>query len=491
MRNLKTALFAGAAALAFVTAADAAHPDSSGNSSQGASQSADEAKIQQLEQSIQDLNAQVQDLKRSTADQYSDLQKTASANNNGGVKVSINNGRPTISGPDFSFSLRSLVQYDTAYYGQGALPAGTDFSSGNNFRRARFGFDGTAFGDWSYTFIYDFGGSGTEGSTIASAYLQYNGLGPVHIRAGAFPPPESLDDATSAADLLFLERAQPADLARSVAGADGRDAASIFYYDDNAFASASYTGGVVGDAANFDEQQAFVGKLAYRFNFGENENLVLGGDVTDVFKFSDAAAGGNSPTPLRLRERPELNVDSESIRLIDTGSITADSYTEFGLEAAGNLKSIYGQGGYFHYEVDRHQPTTLPDPSFHGWYAQASWVLTGESKVYHPELGAYGSPKPAQNFTFDKGGLGAWEVAARYSDLDLNYNPGLAGFATPVGGIRGGDQRIWSAGINWYPNQILRFMLDYQHVNVSRLSSTGTGLDGTLDDVSLRLQFAL
>jgi len=133
----------------------------------------------------------------------------------------------------------------------------------------------------------------------------------------------------------------------------------------------------------------------------------------------------------------------------------------------------------------------LADPDFNGWYVQASWVLTGESKKYKPEIGAYGIPKPAENFTLDKGGLGAWELAARYSDLNLNYNEGKAGLATPTGGIRGGDQRIWSAGLNWYPNQVLRFMLDYQHVDVSRLSSTGGNLDARLDDVSLRLQIAL
>ena len=480
MRKFVTVLLAGSASIAMIGAAEA------GASDRNPAQEANDAKLQQLQQDIQDLNAQVQDLKRSSSDQYSDLQKQAKS----GVKVSINNGRPTISDGDFSLALRALVQYDSAYYGQGKLPAGTDFSSGNDFRRARFGFDGTAFGDWSYTFIYDFGGSGTEGSTIASAYIQYNGLGPVHIKAGAFPPPESLDDATSAGDLLFLERSQPGDVARSMAGADGRDAATIFYYDDNAFAAASYTGGVVGDAANFDEQQAAVGKLAYRFNFGEDTNLVFGADATNIFKFADAAAGGNSPTPVRFRERPELNVDSESIRLIDSGSITADSAWEYGLEAAGNVKNLYAQGGYFGYGAERHA-STLADPDFNGWYVQASWVLTGESKKYKPEIGAYGIPKPAENFTLDKGGLGAWELAARYSDLNLNYNEGKAGLATPTGGIRGGDQRIWSAGLNWYPNQVLRFMLDYQHVDVSRLSSTGGNLDARLDDVSLRLQIAL
>jgi phosphate-selective porin OprO/OprP len=486
IRKLTAVLLAGGASIVLATAAQAgSRADSSGTSAQSAS----DAKIQQLEQDIQDLNAQVQDLKRSTADQYTDVQNQQAK----GAKFTIKNGRPTFTDGDFTFALRSLVQYDSAYYGEGKLPAGTDFSSGNTFRRARFGFEGTAFSDWSYTFIYDFGGSGTEGSTIASAYIQYNGLGPVHVRVGAFPPPESLDDTTSAGDLLFLERSQPADVARSVAGADGRDAASIFYYDDSAFAALSYTGGVVGDAASgFDDQQAAVGKFAYRFNFGEDENLVLGADTTYVFKFADAVAGGGTPTALRLRERPELNVDSNNtsgIRLIDTGSISADSYWQWGLEAAGNVKNLYAQGGYFGYEANRHA-STLADPNFDGWYLQASWVLTGESKQYRPDIGAYTIPKPKENFSFDKGGLGAWEIAARYSDLDLNYHAGAPGTAILPEAIRGGNQRIWSAGLNWYPNPVLRFMLDYQHVNVSRLNSTGGDLGATLDDVSLRLQVA-
>ena len=112
--------------------------------------------------------------------------------------------------------------------------------------------EGTAFDNWSYNFIYDFGGSGVEGSTISSAFIQYDGLAPVHIKAGAFPPPESFDDATSAGDLTFLERAQPTDLERSIAGSDGRKAFNVYAYDDRYFVSAAYTEGLVGDAATFD-----------------------------------------------------------------------------------------------------------------------------------------------------------------------------------------------------------------------------------------------
>ncbi|HWA92807.1 MAG TPA: porin [Rhizomicrobium sp.] len=488
MKPFATRLLAGTALIALATAAHAGErAQSSGTSNQGAA--ANDAKIEQLEQDIQDLQAQVQDLKRSTADQYADV-RTQQAK---GVKLTLNNGRPTITADDFTFSLRALVQYDSAYYGQGKVPAGTDFSSGSNFRRARFGFEGTAFKDWYYTFIYDFGGSGNEGSTISSAYIQYNGLAPVHLRIGAFPPSESFDDTTSASDLLFLERAQPTDVARGIAGSDGRDAVQIFAYDDDYFASIAYTGNLVGTAGAFDEQQALVGRLAYRPIASENVNLAFGGDLTYVLKLPDLTAGPNSAHAFSLSERPELNADDNNIRLISSGTLDADHATEWGVEAAGNYYNFYGQGGYFGFLADRRalgNPTHLPDPDFNGWYVQASWILTGESKKYKPETGSWGSPKPNDPFTIDKVGAGAWEVAARYSDLDLDYHAGDFGKTTPFGGIRGGDQRIWSAGINWYPNQVLRFMLDFQHTDVSKLSGAGADADARLDAVSLRTQIS-
>ncbi len=452
------------------------------------SNGATEDPLKALEDELQDVNAQLADLKRSQSAQFGDVNRQF-----GDLPtLSLKNGRPTFATPDgeFNLAIRALVQYDTAYYGQGKAPAGTDFSSGNNFRRARLGVEGTLFEDWSYQFIYDFGGSATEGASISSAFLQYNGLGPVHVKIGAFPPPESFDDSTSASDLLFLERAQPADLARGIAGADGRDAASIFAYDDRYFVSVAYTGGVVGDAAVFDEQQAIVDRFAYRLVAAPDVNFAIGADSTYVFKFADTTAGANSPTALRLRERPELNVDSENIRLIDTGTLDAGSMLEYGVEATGNWHSLYAQGGYFHYGVTRRNSALL-DPSFDGWYVQASWILTGESKPYRADTGSFTTPKPNEPFSFSKPGIGAWEIAARYSDLDLNFDAGAPGTAKLASGIRGGDQRIWTVGLNWYPNTAIRFVLDYQHTDVSRLNGAGGSLDATLDAVSLRTQFAL
>jgi phosphate-selective porin OprO/OprP len=405
------------------------------------------------------------------------------------VQVTVAKGRPTFKSADggTSLAIRSLVQFDSAYYSQKDNPAGIDFSSGTNFRRARLGVSGTLYKDWAYEFLYDLGGSGGEGASIASAYIQYDGFGPVHIKAGSYPPPENFDDSTSASDLLFLERAQPTDLARSVAGSDGRNAATVFGYNNNYFAALSWTGGLTGDAAVFDEQQAVVGRFAYRFLKKPDLNFAVGVDATNVYSMADTAAGANSPSAFQLRERPELNVDSQNIRLIGTGAIDARSYTEWGVEATGNWKNFHGQGGYFNYEIDR-RASALSDPSFNGWYVQGSWILTGEAKPYRADRGAYAAPAPKH--PFGKGGAGAWEIAARYSDLDLNDNEGVRGLATPLGGIRGGEQKIWTAGLNWYPNDVLRFVLDYQHTDVDKLTAAGGSADAKIDALSFRSQFS-
>jgi phosphate-selective porin OprO and OprP len=436
---------------------------------------------------VAQIEAEVQDLKRAQAAQDADIQGQRASD----VQTSFKNGRPTFKTADgnFSASLRALVQYDSAYYGQGHLPPGIDFSSGSDFRRARLGFSGTLYKDWSYEFLYDLGGSGVESASIASAYLQYDGFAPVHLRVGAYPPFESFEDSTSAADLVFLERAQPVDLERSIGGSDGRDAASIFAYDDNYFAAVSYTGGLVGESGVFDEEQNLVGRAAYRFILGDDANFAIGADSTYVIRPADLTPGHEGLETERLRERPELNVDDQGLRLIDTGTISANHMFTYGLEATGNWHNLYGQGGYFHFAVDR-RDSPLSNPHFDGWYMQASWVLTGESKPYRPERGAYGSPSPTDEFSFGKPGWGAWELAARYSVLDLNFDAGAPGTLPAADAIRGGEQKIWTAGLNWYPNDAIRFLLDYQHTDVSRLSSTGGNIGGRLDAVSLRSQIS-
>ena len=61
--------------------------------------------------------------------------------------------------------------------------------------------------------------------------------------------------------------------------------------------------------------------------------------------------------------------------------------------------------------------------------------------------------------------IGTWELAARYSDTDLNYDVNSLVSADQV---RGGDQKIISAGLNFYPNYNVKFMFDWQNVDINR-----------------------
>jgi phosphate-selective porin OprO/OprP len=415
---------------------------------------------------------------------------------------SIANGRPTITSSDgrFSLALRAIGQYDMAYYAQNARAAnlssanGPDLSSGANFRRVQLGIQGTLFGDWSYNFNYDFAGAGgteTPGH-IQSVYVQYDGLKPFGVRVGAFPPSAGLEDNTGSPDTIFLERNSPSDLARNIAGGDGRDAVSVFYAGDQIYGSLSYTGDKIADSGVFDEQQALLGRLSYLFYSSDDLKAIASANGTYVFKVADAGVGPNAARPITLNDPPELTVDNTGTKLISTGALNAARVIEWGLEGAVQYQNFYTQAGYFGYGVD--QRAALPSYAFDGWYAQATWVMTGESRTYNTASAAFTNPRPRIPFSLKGGGWGAWELAARYSDLDLNDHPGQLGVAVPTDGLRGGDQRIFTAGLNWYPNSDLKFELQFQNVNIGRigtyLTTPNANVGQTFDTFALRTQIS-
>jgi phosphate-selective porin OprO/OprP len=443
-------------------------------------------------------------------------------------KISVAGNRPTITSADgrSSISLRALVQMDAAHYDQsaagtqstdfrrgsvGAPPnretdAARDLSDGAFFRRARIGVEGVFNRDFSYRFITEFGGSGTEGpARINDAWIAYAGWVPFTFQIGAFSPPSNLEDSTAPDDLLFIERSSSAELSRSLAGADGRTGFAIRYNGVRAMGSLTLTGRTVSDPEVADSQSALVGRFGGLVATGETYNLHLGANGTYVIHPADQGASSTGARySIRLRDRPEMRADST--RLIDTGPIDADHAYAAGVEFAGNWQNWLLQGENFWYGVERRN-SALSDPRFSGYYLQGSWVITGESHRYNPLSASYQEPRPFVPFD-GHGGWGAWELALRYSRTDLNYHAGVAGLVPPADGVRGGVQAITAVGINWYPNSNIRFLLDYQHVDVNRLNPAsvtnpepfgpppatppvGVGIGQSLNIIGLRSQFSL
>jgi phosphate-selective porin OprO/OprP len=95
-------------------------------------------------------------------------------------------------------------------------------------------------------------------------------------------------------------------------------------------------------------------------------------------------------------------------------------------------------------------------PSFSGIYGSATWFLTGESRPYDRQNGRFGRLIPRQDFDWGKGGWGAWEIAARYSFVNLNSQ-----------NIDGGRLSEIMVGLNWYLHSHVKWRFDYGLGHVS------------------------
>lgn len=177
---------------------------------------------------------------------------------------------------------------------------------------------------------------------------------------------------------------------------------------------------------------------------------------------TDGRGTYNDPAA-RLRAKPEASLTT--LRLVDSGSLKpADSIDRFGAEALwiGGPWSL--QAEY----LDAHVSLRNGLPSYRasGYYAFASWVLTGESRSY--AHGNVGDVKP-------RSATGAVELAVRYSELDLDDAP-----------VFGGSERNWTFGANWYINRHLKLQANYVHASSDR---RGVSVDPNVIEARAQITF--
>ena len=95
------------------------------------------------------------------------------------------------------------------------------------------------------------------------------------------------------------------------------------------------------------------------------------------------------------------------------------------------------------------------DLLFWGGYAEVSYFLTGERRIYGRAAGVFGRVIPKNPFRPSARQWGAFQVAARVSMLDLNSAD-----------IRGGQELNFTLGLNWYLLSNLRLSANYVHGRV-------------------------
>jgi phosphate-selective porin OprO/OprP len=462
-------------------------------------------RIQAIEGQINALQDELQNLKSDLSNTNSELRKSqnetkkaqdeahkaksqADAAAASTPLITFPHGRPTFSNADqsASLSLGLQVQFDTGGYFQdnhGAdvqPPGARELNAGSTVRRAKIFVVGR-FGDWGVNLTPEFGGAPDGTVSLYEANLNYTGFKPVTATVGYFRPWYSLQDSQSTNDFLLMERPSIVEIARGLAGGDARASLGLKASTNDYFASAYLTGGTWGDQNGGllnREQLGGVLRVAARPFHGEDWNTHVGFSGSAVF----APAKSNSHQPgetiesIRLRDRPELRIDTN--RLIDTGDIDTDKAGTLDFELGGNWHNFLLQGEYIRIDVDRNQDSAV---HFDGGYVEGSWVITGESRKYDPSVAAWKRPVPAHPFNPASGedGWGAWELAARYSMTDLDSRD-----------VDGGRQQVFGLALSWYPTELVRFVMQGDYVDVDR-NVDGTEVGQNFWNLALRCQFAL
>lgn len=363
---------------------------------------------------------------------------------------------------NYSFQAFGRVHADYAFFADDK----TDHPDGATFRRARLGFKGDLGEDFNYKAEVDFGNKDSDDSvSLKDVYLAYTGLDHFTIRAGNFKPALGLEEITSSNYLTFIEDSAP-----TQSFTTGEILGVQMYHHGERY---SWALGLHNDAttskSSDDEAKSIIGRMTYLpwlseqnlFHVGISGGRRIPDSSTDAVDFDATAENA-------LQRRQS----------VETGTIAGIDHVDvLGMEAAFVSGPFSLQGEYFITAVDREQAQDL---HFTGWYGQASWLLTGESRPYKKSSGSFGRIKPFHPFNLKENTWGAWELAARYSYLDLNDHD-----------VQGGKLEDITIGVNWYLHDHIRLMANYIFANSDEVTPAGNNVAADDDPqiVLLRAQF--
>lgn len=327
---------------------------------------------------------------------------------------------------------------------------GGPIADGNEFRRTRVYISGTIDGFLIVKFQYDFEDGEADFKDVYGGIKGIPGIGT--FKAGQFKEPMGLEELNTSNNITLMER--------SNANSFSAERNSGFMVNNHVEERFNWALGVFRDTDAFGDSS------------GDGEYNITGRVTGTPIKTEDSVVHVGVSLSLRSPNDGEVQIkQSREVHLApvlaDTGTIAGvDSRLDLGVEAAFVQGSFSLQGEYRQSEIDLMAGGM--SPTFHGHYVQAAYTLTGESRSYQGKDGIFGGIKPANDFRSDDGGIGAVELAVRYSGLDLSD-----------AGILGGEVDGLTVGLNWYLNPNARTMLNYVNQD----------LDGTGDFDALQLRF--
>lgn len=364
----------------------------------------------------------------------------------------------------FDYHVFGLLQGDTVTLGQSAsnIAQVGHAPNGTELERARLGLQGKGFDRYFYRFSADFAQPDpvtSRAPRVVDAYAEIRELPFGTLRMGQFRVPMSINRLTNPNDLTFIERGLPQAFnpARELGVMAMNSTANYFFswYSDISTQQADAAGQQFGKAGRVDLTQRIVFLPWYDEPSGGRYLFEVGG----AYLYSNTRNSN-----VRYASAPEAVLQfGNQINLIpyfvDTGAILARDTNTLQAEASTVLGPLSFQAEYYGVFVN---PTVSPlaggsDLFFSGWYVFGSFFLTGEHRLYNRTQAIYTSVTPFTNFFRVRGaergvftGPGAWEVAVRFSQINLSDRY-----------IQGGRLNDVTFGLNWYLTQQMKIMANY------------------------------
>ncbi len=364
------------------------------------------------------------------------------------------------------------------------------------FRRMRLGASGNLSSNMIYKVSFEFaGGNKTE---FRDAYLGWNDLPLLRtLLIGNQKRPYGLDHMNSSRFNVFMERPYVIESINQDSRRLGIASYGVSEDLVHNWRFGVYNMRLIQDEGKYrgDSPQIEVaGRYASTIWYDESSNgrgyahLAIAGTVAHPDGSAGSGVSGVGPfaNEARFRHRPEARSAS---RWIDTGVINGASYYELlASEAVLNVGRMQIVGEWQNLFLQRDNGTG-DDLFFTGGYAYVSYFLTGEHMPWNRKTGTLGRIVPFENFFLVNRsgggvgrGIGAWQVAARYSYADFTDND-----------IFGGVGESLTVGLNWYWTPYSRMQFNYIHGMVrERLTSTGPNTQavvrGDYDIVGVRFR---
>jgi len=337
---------------------------------------------------------------------------------------------------------------------------------GVEFRRARLYTSGELYDRIVFKSQIDFA---TGSVAIKDMYIGMKDLGFLGtVKVGHFKEPFSLEELTSSNYITFMERSLPSifDSERNFGlGFQNHFLDQRMTVAGGIFAPTNENGKFFSNDTDFNLAGRVTGLLYYDKDDG---NLVhLGFSI--VQNIQDDVTNDYA-------QRPEVHLAQKYL-------FTSDYITDGSTVLNPELAMVFGPvNASFEWKQIFADRNDGKDWVGKGAYVQAGVFLTGETRPYDTKSGTWGRVSPLKPFNPSTGDYGAWELAARFSFIDLNNS-----------GMNGGKENNVTVGLNWYLYSNLRMMFDYVFADVTntgRSPAFGTRGGGDLNAFAMRAQLS-